>query len=342
MQDYYNYTTKYQWGGKFITKFLGQGLRNARTLLNDSKIVTRINGLSRSFEGVDANFSKQLKELSNLIKTRRVSEKPTNSPEVVSQLKRIQEYFSRNKNLPILRPKINEQTFTGRQSNLRGTPLGTSRPTSATQSATQSARSSYLNGSNLSYTVPPSPRANKMRNARNKRSAQQNQTQNQAQGNPSKEVASANPVPGTTLSSRWQQAKQWMNNHPKTTIGVPLLALGTGPGRYITGNAFKFTQSNPESWFGNSAPESEAASDFIMIDGTKIPIKRSAEGYFVPVDQNNQTPPVEGDNIDQTLAGITNENLGGIPQQQPLQQQPESMPQVDQQTINDLFADDQW
>lgn len=149
---------------------------------------------------------------------------------------------------------------------------------------------------------------------------------------------SANPVKGTTLSSRWQQAKTWMNNHPKTTIGVPLLALGTGPGRYVTGNAMKAIQSNPESWFGNSVPESETASDFIMIDGTKIPIKRSAEGYFVPVNQsNNQTPPVEGDNVDQILAGITNENLGGAPQQQP-----ESMPQVDQQAINDLFDDDQW
>lgn len=149
---------------------------------------------------------------------------------------------------------------------------------------------------------------------------------------------SANPVKGTTLSSRWQQAKTWMNNHPKTTIGVPLLALGTGPGRYVTRNAMKAIQSNPESWFGNSVPESQTASDFIMIDGTKIPIKRSAEGYFVPVNQtNNQTPPVEGDNVDQTLAGITNENLGGAPQQQP-----ESMPQIDQQTINDLFDDDQW
>lgn len=149
---------------------------------------------------------------------------------------------------------------------------------------------------------------------------------------------SANPVEGTTLSSRWQQAKTWMNNHPKTTIGVPLLALGTGPGRYVTGHAMKAIQSNPESWFGNSVPESETAQDFIMIDGTKIPIKRSAEGYFVPVNQsNNQTPSVEGDNVDQTLAGITNENLGGAPQQQP-----ESMPQVDQQAINDLFDDDQW
>lgn len=149
---------------------------------------------------------------------------------------------------------------------------------------------------------------------------------------------SANPVKGTTLSSRWKQAKTWMDNHPKTTIGVPLLALGTGPGRYITGNAFKAIQSNPKSWFGNSVPESETAFDFVMIDGTKIPIKRSAEGYFVPVNQNNnQTTTVEGDNVDQTLAGITNENLGGAPQQQP-----ENMPQIDQQTINDLFDDDQW
>ena len=148
---------------------------------------------------------------------------------------------------------------------------------------------------------------------------------------------SANPVKGTTLSSRWKQAKTWLNNHPKTTIGVPLLALGTGPGRYITGNAFKAIQSNPKSWFGNSVPESETASDFVMIDGTKIPIKRSAEGYFVPVNQNNNQTTVEGDNVDQTLAGITNENLGGAPQQQP-----ENMPQVDQQTINDLFDDDQW
>ena len=168
--------------------------------------------------------------------------------------------------------------------------------------------------------------------------AKRNPTPKPTEASTEQPARSANPVKGTTLSSRWQQAKTWMNNHPKTTIGVPLLALGTGPGRYVTGHAMKAIQSNPESWFGNSVPESETASDFIMIDGTKIPIKRSAEGYFVPVNQsNNQTPPVEGDNIDQTLAGITNENLGGAPQQQP-----ESMPQVDQQAINDLFDDDQW
>ena len=129
-----------------------------------------------------------------------------------------------------------------------------------------------------------------------------------------------------------------MNNHPKTTIGVPLLALGTGPGRYVTGNAVKAIQSNPENWFNDTPSQSGEASDFIIIDGAKIPIKRSAEGYFVPVTQDNaQAPSIGGDNIDQTLAGITNENLGGTPQQQQ-----GNMPVVDQQAINDLFDEDQW
>lgn len=144
-----------------------------------------------------------------------------------------------------------------------------------------------------------------------------------------------NPVPGTTLSARWQQAKTWMNNHPKTTIGVPLLALGTGPGRYVTGNAVKAIQSNPESWFGNS-PTTPDASDFVMMpDGTKIPIKKSDKGYFVPVVQgNSQTPPAVGDDIDQILAEINNTKE--------TPQQPESTPQIDQQAINDLFEDEQW
>ena len=311
MQDYYNTIPAFGIGGLIakIAKAAGR-----------AKIQGHANLLSK----VQPELSKLL---SKLAKSQQGG--PKLSDKEAERLATLaQNYRRSNIRYQNRRIKINEQIAAKRNP----TPKPTETP------ATQSARSSYLNGYNLSYTVPPSPRASKIRNARNKKAAQQNQAQNQAQGNPSREVASANPIPGTTLSSRWKQAKTWLNNHPKTTIGVPLLALGTGPGRYVTGHAFKFTQSNPESWFGNSVPESETASDFVMIDGTKIPIKRSAEGYFVPVDQNNnQTTTVEGDNIDQTLAGITNENLGSAPQQQP-----ESMPQVDQQAINDLFDDDQW
>ena len=311
MQDYYNTIPAFGVGGLIakIAKAAGR-----------AKIQGHANLLSK----VQPELSKLL---SKLAKSQQGG--PKLSDKEAERLATLaQNYRRSNIRYQNRRIKINEQIAAKRNP----TPKPTEAP------ATQSARSSYLNGSNLSYTVSPSPRASKIRNARNKKAAQQNQAQNQAQGNPSREVASTNPIPGTTLSSRWKQAKNWLNNHPTTTIGVPLLALGTGPGRYVTGHAFKFTQSNPESWFGNSVPESEKASDFVMIDGTKIPIKRSAEGYFVPVDQNNnQTTTVEGDNIDQTLAGITNENLGGAPQQQP-----ESMPQIDQQAINDLFDDDQW
>ena len=311
MQDYYNTIPAFGIGGLIakIAKAAGRAkIQGHANLLSKAQpeLSKLLSKLAKSQQGGPKLSDKEAERLATLA----------------------QNYRRSNIRYQNRRIKINEQIAAKRNP----TPKPTEAP------ATQSARSPYLNGYNLSYTVPPSPRASKIRNARNKKATQQNQAQNQAQGNPSREVASANPIPGTTLSSRWKQAKTWLNNHPTTTIGVPLLALGTGPGRYVTGHAFKFTQSNPESWFGNSVPESETASDFVMIDGTKIPIKRSAEGYFVPVNQNNnQTTTVEGDNVDQTLAGITNENLGSAPQQQP-----ESMPQVDQQTINDLFDDDQW
>ena len=321
MQDYYNTIPAFGIGGLIakIAKAAGR-----------AKIQGHANLLSK----VQPELSKLL---SKLAKSQQGG--PKLSDKEAERLATLaQNYRRSNIHYQNRRNKINEQIISKRKSAQQGAQEVTQKGTQQSTSATQSARSPYLNGSNLSYTVPPSPRASKIRNARNKKAAQQNQAQNQAQGNPSREVTSANPVPGTTLSGRWKQFKNWMDNHPKTTIGVPLLALGTGPGRYITGNAFKAIQSNPKSWFGNSVPESETASDFVMIDGTKIPIKRSAEGYFVPVNQNNnQTTTVEGDNVDQTLAGITNENLGGAPQQQP-----ENMPQVDQQTINDLFDDDQW
>lgn len=327
MQDYYNTIPMYGIGGLIakIAKAAGR-----------AKIQGHANLLS-----------KEQPELSKLLSKLAKSQKggPKLSDKEAEKLATLaQDYRRSNIHYQNRRNKINEQIAAKRNPTPKPTEVQTE------QTATQSARSPYLKGSNLSYTVPPSPRASKIRNARNKKAAQQNQAQNQAQGNPSREVASANPVKGTTLSSRWQQAKTWMNNHPKTTIGVPLLALGTGPGRYVTGNAMKAIQSNPESWFGNSVPASEAASDFIMMpDGTKIPIKRSAEGYFVPVNQSdNQTPPVKGDNIDQTLAGITNESLDAAATSNVANTLPSdpssniSVSDQSQQRINDLFDDDQW
>lgn len=327
MQDYYNTIPAFGVGGLIakIAKAAGR-----------AKIQGHANFLHKEWPELSKLLSKLAKSQQG---GPRLSDKEAEKLATLAQ-----DYRRSNIHYQNRRNKINEQIAAKRNSTPKPTEAQTE------QTVTQSARSPYLKGSNLSYTVPPSPRASKIRNARNKKAAQQNQAQNQAQGNPSREVASANPVKGTTLSSRWQQAKTWMDNHPKTTIGVPLLALGTGPGRYVTGNAMKVIQSNPESWFGNSVPESETASDFIMMpDGTKIPIKRSAEGYFVPVNQSdNQTPPVKGDNIDQTLAGITNESLDAAATSNVANTLPSdpssniSVSDQSQQMINDLFDDDQW
>lgn len=148
----------------------------------------------------------------------------------------------------------------------------------------------------------------------------------------------ANPVPGKTLSDRWQQLKTWVNNHPKTAVGVPLLMVGTGPGRYITDNVIKATQSNPVTWFGNAQPEATQAQDFIVINGTKIPIKKSSEGYFVPVEENTQ-PTMSTDDLDSIIAEVNNaeQNLAPV-----IPSQPGDPGYSDNSAINDLFEDDQW
>ena len=146
-----------------------------------------------------------------------------------------------------------------------------------------------------------------------------------------------------TLGSMWTSTKNWFNEHPKTVLLTSALGLGTGPGRWLLGNGLKATQSSPGSWFTDNSTTSlnNNPSDFIMINGTKIPIKRSPEGYFIPVDETSsqQGNAMSGDSVDQALAGVTNENIG-IDQDN--QQYDQQVPQISQQDINDLFSDDQW
>lgn len=146
-----------------------------------------------------------------------------------------------------------------------------------------------------------------------------------------------------TLSSMWTGTRKWLNENPKTVLVTSALGLGTGTGRWLLGNGLKATQSSPSNWFENDSTTglNDGSSDFIMINGTKIPIKRSSEGYFVPVDETSsqQGDAVSGDSVDQALAGVTNENIGV---DQDGQQYDQQVPQISQQDINDLFSDDQW
>lgn len=140
-----------------------------------------------------------------------------------------------------------------------------------------------------------------------------------------------NPVPGTTLSARWKQAKQWMNNHPKTVVGGALF-LGSGTGRDILSKAGSLYSARPFT----SSPAAD--QQVVTINGVDIPITKSSNGKFIPVSaqvgNSSPTPTDAGDDID----ALINSAKGDTEPSNTIQD-PSQVP--DQQTINDLFADDQ-
>lgn len=169
------------------------------------------------------------------------------------------------------------------------------------------------------------------------KAAQQNQAQNQAQGNPSKEVTSANPVPGTTLSGRWKQFRNWMDNHPKTTIGVPIFAA-SGTGRDILGGVWSAYNSHPFS----SDSEEKKQKSVVTIDGVDIPIIMGSNGKFV-VDTTGSKKPKKTpeDDIDSLIdAAAATSNVANTLPSDPSSNI--SVSDQSQQMINDLFDEDQW
>ena len=320
MQDYYNTIPAFGVGGLIakIAKAAGR-----------AKIQGNANLLSKAQPELS-------KLLSKLAKSQQGG--PKLSDEEAKKLATLaQNYRRSNIHYQNRRNKINEQIASKRKSTQQSAQETTQKGTQQSTSATQSARSPYLNGSNLSYTVPPSPRASKIRNARNKKAAQQNQAQNQAQGNPSREVTSANPVPGTTLSGRWKQFRNWMDNHPKTTIGVPLFAA-SGTGRDILGGAWSVYNSHPFS----SDSEEKKQKSVVTIDGVDIPIIMGSNGKFV-VDTTGSKKPKKTpeDDIDSLIdAAAATSNVANTLPSDPSSNI--SVSDQSQQMINDLFPDDQW
>lgn len=155
--------------------------------------------------------------------------------------------------------------------------------------------------------------------------------QNPPQPAPAKPAEQPNPVPGTTLSGRWKQARQWMNNHPKTVVGGALF-LGSGTGRDILSKAGSLYSARPFT----STPTTD--QQVVTINGVDIPITKSSNGKFVPISaqgDDSSSPMNVGDDIDALISNARGEAKTPDTAQ--------GSPQVpDQQTINDLFADDQW
>lgn len=174
-------------------------------------------------------------------------------------------------------------------------------------------------------------RRNKINEQMTARRKQLEAPQNPPQSAPTKPGKQSSPVPGTTLSGRWKQAKQWMNNHPKTVVGGALF-LGSGTGRDILSKAGSLYSARPFT----SSPTTD--QQVVTINGVDIPITKSSNGKFVPVSaqENNSspTPTNAGDDIDALI-----NNANGETETSDTIQGPSQVP--GQQTINDLFVDDQ-
>ena len=147
---------------------------------------------------------------------------------------------------------------------------------------------------------------------------------------------SANPVKGTTLSSRWKQAKTWMDNHPKTTIGVPIFAA-SGIGRDILGGAWSAYNSHPFS----SDSEEKKQKSVVTIDGVDIPIIMGSNGKFV-VDTTGSKKPKKTpeDDIDSLIDAAATSNVANTLPSDPSSNI--SVSDQSQQMINDLFDEEQW
>ena len=198
-------------------------------------------------------------------------------------------------------------------------------------------RGNYLSKGTITYSVAPELRSTLRHGSRG--------------AAPAPSVVTAAPAveqKNLTLKSIWDGTKSWMNNHPGLTIGIPAVGLGTGPGRWLLGNGFKATQASPDSWFGDNSTtnSNNESSDFIVINGTKIPIKRSPYGYFVPVDTSSEDTQQNSGSTDDIDSIINEINSNTQTQQQIVpqaeNQETDQMPQYTQQDINDLFSDDQW
>lgn len=170
-----------------------------------------------------------------------------------------------------------------------------------------------------------------------KRKSTQQSAQEITQKDPSKEVTSANPVPGTTLSGRWKQFRNWMDNHPKTTIGVPIFAA-SGTGRDILGGVWSAYNSHPFS----SDSEEKKQKSVVTIDGVDIPIIMGSNGKFV-VDTTGSKKPKKTpeDDIDSLIdAAAATSNVANTLPSDPSSNI--SVSDQSQQMINDLFDEDQW
>ncbi len=145
-------------------------------------------------------------------------------------------------------------------------------------------------------------------------------------------VQAANPIPGNTLSGWWRKSKKWVNEHPKTTFGIPLIAA-SGIGRDALSGVAALYTARP---FTSDTSGESGNTKYLEVNGTKIPITMLGNGNFTlsPNQDENQTVTSVGDDIDALIAGAsTPVNSSTVSQISSDTSQP------DYNSINDLFED---
>lgn len=151
---------------------------------------------------------------------------------------------------------------------------------------------------------------------------------------PAEQTAAPGPVPGSTLSGWWKKSKEWINNHPKTIIGAPIIAA-SGIGRDALHGLGTLYSARP---FTSGTSEENKDKKYLEINGTKIPITMVENGNFIlSSDQGeNQTATSVGDDIDALIAGASTPISTSTPA---ATQQANDTSQPDYNSINDLFED---
>lgn len=131
-----------------------------------------------------------------------------------------------------------------------------------------------------------------------------------------------------------EKAKETLTNnfftrHPYLSGGIAL-GLSNGTIREGLGNVVKYWTTPVNKWEQLSNPATTSNQEFLFMNGTKIPLKRNSDGFFVPVTEENTTSSNSEDaDIDAAVSAANSSSTS-------------DNSYVPNSGFNDLFEGDQW
>ncbi len=121
----------------------------------------------------------------------------------------------------------------------------------------------------------------------------------------------------------------FFTRHPYLSGGIAL-GLSNGTVREGLGNVVKYWTTPVNKWDQLSSPTNTSNQEFLFMNGTKIPLKRNADGFFVPITDEDKTSTNSGDAaIDAAVNAVNNSPAS-------------DNSYIPNSGFNDLFEGDQW